>query len=322
MKDKKGTFIGIIVGLICVSILIFVLLDKKEEIQEEPRIALRFAELDSEVYPTTKVDKAFSEFVNEMSDGHLQIIIYDSGKLGDERSIIEQVKFGGIDMARVSLDNMVEYLNDYENIPVPLIFDDESYDSKIEKIETQLFLQMIEKNLVPLFWIKEENRGICSKYRYLELESLINNKKIRVGSSQIMIDLYSQLDAQPVTMNEIDVYQGLQTDYVELLEDGLFSYYYERYFEQAPYFVETNYSIPSIVFVGRTTYNEFSYEIKELIRQAAEKTEIEQKNIYEKNYEELLNKIEKENIFRIKLTKEEKEKIKKTATEIYKKSGE
>ena len=64
------------------------------------KIVLRYAENQVKDYPTTQAAQKFADLVKEKTNGRITVEVYDSGQLGDEKSVIEQVQFGGIDMSR------------------------------------------------------------------------------------------------------------------------------------------------------------------------------------------------------------------------------
>lgn len=53
-----------------------------------------------------------ADLVKERTNGRIIIETYFNAVLGDEKSIIEQCQFGGVDIARVSISPMAEFVND------------------------------------------------------------------------------------------------------------------------------------------------------------------------------------------------------------------
>ena len=80
-----------------------------KEKETEPDFVLTYAENQAEDYPTTQGADKFAELVKEKTEGKVEILVNAGGSLGDEKSVIEQLQFGGIDFARVSISTVAEY---------------------------------------------------------------------------------------------------------------------------------------------------------------------------------------------------------------------
>lgn len=73
------------------------------------KYSFRLAEAHPTDYPTTLGDKKFAELVNERSKGRIQIKVFDSGQLGDEKSVVQQIQMGSLEFTRVSTGNLAEF---------------------------------------------------------------------------------------------------------------------------------------------------------------------------------------------------------------------
>ena len=83
---------------------------KQETASDKPELVLRYAENQPEDYPTTQAALAFGNLLEEQTGGRVKVAVYSKGELGAEMSVIQQIQFGGIDFARVSLSQLAEYL--------------------------------------------------------------------------------------------------------------------------------------------------------------------------------------------------------------------
>lgn len=97
--NEKKIVVSAITILAILNSLVIVLI-KCNEPQNSPvipQIILVYAENQVEDYPTTKGAYEFARLVSEKTNGRIKIVVKCNGELGDEKSIIEQLKFGGID---------------------------------------------------------------------------------------------------------------------------------------------------------------------------------------------------------------------------------
>ncbi|MFT4005874.1 MAG: TRAP transporter substrate-binding protein DctP [Lacrimispora sp.] len=73
-----------------------------------PEFVFTYAENQPEGYPTTMGAERFAQLVGERTHGRIRINVFSGGKLGDEVSVMDQLQFGGVDFARVSVMTMGE----------------------------------------------------------------------------------------------------------------------------------------------------------------------------------------------------------------------
>ena len=66
-----------------------------------PEFVFTYAENQAEDYPTTQGACRFADLVEEKTGGRIKILVKADGNLGDEKTVIEQIQFGGVDFACV-----------------------------------------------------------------------------------------------------------------------------------------------------------------------------------------------------------------------------
>ena len=93
-----------------------------KEKETEPDFVLTYAENQAEDYPTTQGADKFAELVKEKTEGKVEILVNAGGSLGDEKSVIEQLQFGGIDFARVSISTVAEYIPKLNVLQMPYLY--------------------------------------------------------------------------------------------------------------------------------------------------------------------------------------------------------
>lgn len=86
-----------------------------------------YAENHPKDYPTTLGAFEFAELVEEKSNGRIVIDVVYDGKLGDELSVIKQLKFGGIDFARASISPLSNEVSILNVLQMPYLYRDEEH---------------------------------------------------------------------------------------------------------------------------------------------------------------------------------------------------
>ena len=88
----------------------------------DPEFVFTYAENQAEDYPTTQGAYKFAELVEEKTGGRIVISVNAQGVLGDEKTVIEQMQFGGVDFARVSLSPLAEFVPRLNVLQMPYLY--------------------------------------------------------------------------------------------------------------------------------------------------------------------------------------------------------
>jgi tripartite ATP-independent transporter DctP family solute receptor len=257
----------------------------------EKQVVLRLAEIHPEDYPTTIGDKEFAKLVGERTNGRIKIEVYPGGQLGQEKAVIEQVQFGAIDFARISVSPVAEFAKELNAIMLPYLYRDADHMWKVldGPIGEDLLKSVDKAKLVGLAWF---DAGARNFYTKKEIKSLADLKglKIRVQQSKLMMGLVTALGGSPTPMDTGEVYSGLQTGVIDGAENNFSTYVSGSHVEVAKYFTLDGHTrVPEIVVASPTTMSKLSKDDQEIIRKAAKdavKVQKEAWNKKEKDSEE------------------------------------
>lgn len=91
--------------IITAGILIWSLYNRQSGLSARPvpEYVFTYAENQSSGYPTAMGAQYFADLVYEQTDGRIKINVYTDAELGNEPAVWEQLRYGGIDFARVSV---------------------------------------------------------------------------------------------------------------------------------------------------------------------------------------------------------------------------
>lgn len=236
------------------------------------KIVLRYAENQVKDYPTTQAAQKFADLVKEKTNGRITVEVYDSGQLGDEKSVIEQLQFGGIDMSRVSLTPLSEFSNNLMALQLPYLYRDADHMWKVldGDIGKDLLKSTEDAGIVGLSWYDAGARNFYNTQH--EIKSLADMKglKIRVQESSMMMDMVKDLGANPTPMAYGEVYSALQTNVIDGAENNWPSYESTSHYEVAKYYVVDEHSrIPEMQIISKQTMDKLSPEDQKIIRECA-----------------------------------------------------
>ena len=236
------------------------------------KIVLRYAENQVKDYPTTQAAQKFADLVKEKTNGRITVEVYDSGQLGDEKSVIEQIQFGGIDMSRVSLTPLSEFSRNLMALQLPYLYRDADHMWKVldGDIGKDLLKSTEDSGIVGLSWYDAGARNFYDTQH--EIKSLADMKglKIRVQESSMMMDMVKALGANPTPMAYGEVYSALQTNVIDGAENNWPSYESTSHYEVAKYYVVDEHSrIPEMQIISKQTMDKLSPDDQKIIRECA-----------------------------------------------------
>lgn len=217
-----------------------------------PELIFRYADNQTEDYPTVKAAEYFAGLVEERTDGKIRIRVYANSELGDEISVYEQVQFGGIDFARASAGTLAEFVPETKMLQLPYLFTDANHMWRVldGEIGDELLDAIGDSGVTGLSWFDAGARNIYTRTPVHSLEDLAG-MNIRVQESEFISEAVRLWGAVPVQLSYNDVYSALRTGKVDGAENNWPSYESTGHFEVAPYcLLSAHFRLPEVQIVS------------------------------------------------------------------------
>lgn len=273
---------------VCLALLFCLLLSgcggpAKEE--AVPLLILRYGDNQPEDYPTTRAAEYFARLVEERTQGKICVRLYCNGELGDEIQVFEQVQFGGIDMARVSLGTLAEYHSEVEVLQLPFLYDDAEHMWRVldGPIGEKFLTGTRQAAVIGLSWFDAGARSFYTRQRITGLDDL-RGLTIRVQESSFMSRMVELLGAKPVQIPYNDVYSAMQTAKIDGAENNWPSYAATGHFQAAGYYLQDQHSrLPEMQIMSTVALDKIA-EIDEdyvtIIRQCAKECALYERELW------------------------------------------
>jgi len=272
---------------ILVCLLVFVTIfsvtgcqSKKEDFLELYKYTFRLAEAHPIDHPTTQADFEFAKRVEEESKGRIKIIVFPNKKLGEEESIIEQVGFGAIDFARVSIAPLSEHVNELNVLQLPYLYKNSEHMWKVleSDIGDYFLNKMSEKGYYGLTWFDAGARSFYTNKKPIKSLADLKGQTIRVPESSLMQDIIEALGAKSVMLSYGQVYSALQTGIIDGAENNFSSYVTASHLEVAKYFtVDEHVRVPEVLMASENVKEFLSEDDWNLLTKVALETKEYQK---------------------------------------------
>jgi tripartite ATP-independent transporter DctP family solute receptor len=241
--------------------------------QAEAPLVFRLAENQPEDYPTTLGDKEFARLVNERTNGRIKIEVYSGGQLGKEISVTEQLQYGAVDFARLSVSSLSEVEKSMGALMLPYLYRDKDHMFKVlEGPIGEKILGSLEKSagIVGLCWLDAGTRNFYNSKKEIKSPDDMKGLIIRSQETALMMDFVKIVGALPVAMAYGDVYSALQTGVIDGAENNWPSFEASRHYEVAKFITTDEHTrIPELILASKMVMNKLSAEDQEIIKGAA-----------------------------------------------------
>src|SRR5665648_38512 len=222
MKKVKVIVSMVLVSVLAISMLSGCASTKKATTTDSSKpITLKLGMVDSTTSNYYKGMQKVAEEVSTATKGKVEITIYPSSQLGNERDMYEGCQLGSIDMCSTSNSVMSSFMPEMAILDIPFLFDSTEQANKV--IDGKLGDKIAEKSLTQgvhtLGWMESGFRNIFSVRPIQTLEDL-KGLKIRTMESKVQVVAIDAVGAIATPMAYGDVYTALQQHTIDAAENA------------------------------------------------------------------------------------------------------
>lgn len=267
MKLLKISIIALSAGILLSSC-------NQKKTEPEKQITLIMAEVNPPDSISGKMDQAFKEKVEELSNGNIKIDLNYSGILGDESQIMKMILTpeSSVHLARVSA-SLASYGGEKSRlITLPFTFNNEDHFWKFANsdVAEEILVEPYEKGLGVrgLFYGEEGFRHFFSTKEIKTVEDM-KGKNVRVSSAKILHDLMNALQANPVTVPFTDLYSSMQRGQTDVADQPISNYLSNSFHKVAPYMIFDGHMLGAIqVVINSATWDSLSEKQQKILKEA------------------------------------------------------
>lgn len=157
----------------------------------------------------TKTIIEYANLVEEASGGQITLDVHHSGELGNDAEALQSVRMGTIDIIFAGTSGFTEFYEDAKILDLPFLFDsaEQAYEIVNGEIGEEIFANLSEVGLVYLSEGDNGMRHISTTNRAIHTADDVEGLKLRVPTSQMYLDCWETLGANPVALalNELAI---------------------------------------------------------------------------------------------------------------------
>ena len=155
----------------------------------------RAADTQSEDYPTVQALRYMGRLIEEQSGGRLQIRVFHSRQLGEEKETIEQTRAGAIDLNRTNVALIGTFVPAMNVLAMPFLFRSIEHLQKVldGPIGNEILNSFEPHGFVGLAFYDSGARSIYNSVRPVRSIADIKGLRLRVQQSELMSSMIKAL---------------------------------------------------------------------------------------------------------------------------------
>jgi tripartite ATP-independent transporter DctP family solute receptor len=238
---------------------------------------------------------AIKDHMEKASNGVFKVEIYPNGQLGNDPQLVEAVQEGDVQIMFTNVGYLVQFVPELGVFSVPFAFPNIDVAYKVLDGDFgKSMLDMMEEagDMVGLGYIEAVAYRELSAPRSIRVPSELAGLKIRVMTNPLHVAIWETLGAQPTAISFAELYTALQQGTVDAQENPVELFVSSRFYEVQKYLIMTNHVFQCGMLVANPAwFNGLTPELQTIIREAAMKGTLFQREKTAENYEEYIKTI-------------------------------
>lgn len=258
-------------GVVVLGLFIAMLFFGSFSVLAAPKV-LKLSSVLPEGHPTHKAMVFFADLVKEKTKGEIEIRVFPSSQLGEQRDALEGMKVGTLEMAMVAAGPLGQFVPQVDVLNLPYMF--RSLDHLHKALDGEAGKKLIgyinQAGYEFLFWMDAGSRNIINNKRPIYKPEDLKGLKIRVMPSKIMVDTLNLMGAIATPMGQGEVYSALQQGVIDGWENNPPTLLTLKLYEVSKYFSWTrHFTVPDVVLMSKKVYDSLTPEQQKAIKEAA-----------------------------------------------------
>ena len=243
--------------------------------QETKVKVVRVAHGQNEDHPQHKAMLEFEKYVEEKTNGAVDVQIFPNELLGATAQAVELSQTGAVDLVIAGLGTLEAFNDCYTVLNLPYIMDSTEHYHEVmndEEIIKPVYESTKDSGFVGLTWFDAGVRNIYTTKKAIMKPEDLKGLKIRVQTSPTNVKMLEALGASPTPMSFGEVYTGLQQSVIDGAENNELALINNKHGEVAKHYSYNMHAMLPDILVASTNLleNKLTKEEAQIVREAAD----------------------------------------------------
>lgn len=262
--------------------------------------------------------RLFEKYIEEKTNGEIQVELYPSTQLGSDKEVLESIKVGIAQMNLPGPAVLSNFVKDFSIISLPYLFENVDIANKVVdgKWGQDLLKELDKAGFVGLGYGNFGYRQVTNNKHPIEKIEDFKDLKLRVMQNPSHIATFRHLGANPTAMAFPEVFSALQQGVIDGQENPLKNISSNKIHEVQKYLTLTDHAYEWVVLVvGKKWFEKLTPEQQQIIREASDIAKQYMRDAVLQDDAEALEEIKAAGVQVTELTPENKAEIRKVAYE-------
>ncbi len=241
------------------------------EAQQKFTIKYGWASSTGETDPHALAAREFKRLLEASSNGRIEVQLFPNRQLGDEKPMLEGMRFGTVDMATITNATTATMESAFQVIDLPFLFRDEAQAHAVldGPVGQKLAARAEAKGVKVLGYIELGFRHMVNNVRPVTKPDDVRGVKYRVMQSPLYISMFSSLEGNAVPMSWGDMFPALQQGAIDGLEVPLAIIEQNKIFEMTKFLSLTNHTYTAAeLLISKRTFERLPPELAKAVVEA------------------------------------------------------
>ncbi|WAM51874.1 TRAP transporter substrate-binding protein [Vreelandella venusta] len=215
----------------------------------------------------------FEELVEERTDGKVNIEIYPNASLGDERTLLEGMQIGTVDMGLITNGPVANFVEEMAVFELPFLFPspEAAYGVLDGPIGQELLDKLSDVNLKGLAYAERGFRNLTNSERAVNSPEDLDGLRIRVMENPVYTDTFRELGANAIPMAWTEALTAMQQGTIDGQENPVNVIHSFKLDETQNYMTLSRHTYaPAIFVMGMPAWNQLPEQAQTVLKAAAQ----------------------------------------------------
>ncbi len=224
----------------------------------------------------TKTIAEYARLVNEASNGQITLEVHSSGELGNDAEALASTRLGTIDLIFAGTSGFTEFYDKAKILDMPFLFKDadQAYEVTNGELGDKIFSGLEDVGLVYLAEGDNGMRQVSTTEAGGPIHSAadVEGVKLRVPTSQVYLDVWQTLGANPVALALNELAIALSNGTAEGQDNATYHLVANATYDDIKYFSFINYMwMGCTMAANKDSFDALPEQYQTILREEAKK---------------------------------------------------
>jgi len=240
--------------------------------------------------------RAFQSAVERETRGSVQVQLFPNRQLGDERQMLEGMRFGTVDAGIITNAVIAQIEPAFSVNDLPFLFANEAQAHKVldGAVGAELAKRLSTKGIVALGYMEGGFRNMINNKRPVNAPGDVAGVKYRVMQNPVFIDMFNSMGGSAIPMAWGETFTAVQQGTIDGLEIPLAVIDANKYFEVTKFLSLTNHTYSMIgLVISKRSLDKLTPEQRTAVTNAAKSATAIQREVSLADAKATIGKLEK-----------------------------